>query len=49
MANEDDGAADTIERPLNRSHVLLVGVQAVLDGDDFVPVRLQCRDYFAEA
>ena len=49
MADEEDGAADTIERPLHRSHILLVGVQAVLDRDDFVPVRLQCRDYFAEA
>src|SRR3954447_25745236 len=48
MTNEEDRAADTIERALNRRQVLLEGVQAILNGNYLVPVGLQGRNAFAE-
>ena len=49
MADEEDRAADAVERALHRRHILFEGVQAILDRDHLVPVGLQRRDHLAEA
>jgi hypothetical protein len=49
MTDEEDGAADAVERALHRRHVLFERVQAILNRDHLVPVGLQGRDHLAEA
>ena len=49
VTDEENGAANAVERPLHHSHVLFERLQAVLNRNDLMAVRLQCGDDLAEA
>src|SRR5258708_6139905 len=49
MAHEDDRAADAVEGALHRSNVLFERVEAILNCDYLMPIRLQCGDDLAKA
>jgi hypothetical protein len=49
VTNEDGRASDPTQRANYGSHVPFEGVEAVLSGDNLVPIRLKSRDQFAEA
>jgi len=49
MAHEEDRAADTVERALHRSDVPFKRVEAILNGDHLMPIRLQCGDDLAKS
>jgi len=49
MTDEEDRAPDAVERALHRSQIFVIRVEAILNCDNFVSVRLQSGDHFAEA
>src|SRR6266849_7300786 len=48
VPDEEDGAANAVERPLNHSHVLFKRFQTILNSDHLMPVCLQCGNDLVE-